>query len=113
NLRLEDILPQSASNTLGEIPLIKPVMNSVTQGVANSLLTLRVGMVTRKYLFKDGNELTKEDIRRNAFKESVKLLPMVVNDTLTFIPKKIVSFFKKPGKEKEEQVFENVSLENV
>ncbi|MGL4949546.1 MAG: DUF697 domain-containing protein, partial [Anaeroplasmataceae bacterium] len=40
NLRLEDILPQSATNTLGEIPLIKPVMNSVTQGVANSLLTL-------------------------------------------------------------------------
>lgn len=95
SINLEDILPNSTMSTLGEIPLIKPVMASVTQGIANALLTIRIGTVTRKYLFKDGAEITKEDIRRSAWKESLKILPIIINDTLTFFPKKIINLFRK------------------
>ena len=93
SISIDDILPNSVNNALGQIPFIKPVMASVTQGIANALLTIRIGCVTRKYLFRDGNIITKEDIRKSAFKDSLILLPMVLYGTLTFIPKKIVHMF--------------------
>lgn len=99
SISIDDILPNSVNNTLGQIPFIKPVMASVTQGIANALLTIRIGCVTRKYLFRDGNIITKEDIRKSAFKDSLILLPMVLYGTLTFIPKKIVHMFGSKNKE--------------
>lgn len=99
SISIDDILPNSVNNSLGQIPFIKPVMASVTQGIANALLTIRIGCVTRKYLFRDGNIITKEDIRKSAFKDSLILLPMVLYGTLTFIPKKIVHMFGSKNKE--------------
>ena len=94
-MRLEDILPNSSLQAISEIPLIKPLLSSVIQGVANALLTIRIGCVTRRYLFSDGTVITKEEIRKQALKEAAKLLPLVVADTLTFFPKKIIKFFTK------------------
>ena len=99
SISIDDILPNSVNNALGQIPFIKPVMASVTQGIANALLTIRIGCVTRKYLFRDGNIITKEDIRKSAFKDSLILLPMVLYGTLTFIHKKIVHMFGSENKE--------------
>lgn len=99
SISIDDILPNSVNNALGQIPFIKPVMASVTQGIADALLTIRIGCVTRKYLFRDGNIITKEDIRKSAFKDSLILLPMVLYGTLTFIPKKIVHMFGSKNKE--------------
>lgn len=99
SISIDDILPNSVNNALGQIPFIKPVMASVTQGIANALLTIRIGCVTRKYLFRDGNIITKEDIRKSAFKDSLILLPMVLYGTLAFIPKKIVHMFGSKNKE--------------
>lgn len=99
SISIDDILPNSVNNALGQIPFIKPVMASVTQGIANALLTIRIGCVARKYLFRDGNIITKEDIRKSAFKDSLILLPMVLYGTLTFIPKKIVHMFGSKNKE--------------
>lgn len=99
SISIDDILPNSVNNALGQIPFIKPVMASVTQGIANALLTIRIGCVTRKYLFRDGNIISKEDIRKSAFKDSLILLPMVLYGTLTFIPKKIVHMFGSKNKE--------------
>ena len=98
SISIDDILPNSVNNALGQIPFIKPVMASVTHGIANALLTIRIGCVTRKYLFRDGNIITKEDIRKSAFKDSLILLPMVLYGTLTFIPKKIVHMFGSKNK---------------
>lgn len=103
SITLDDILPQSANNMLSEIPFIKPVMSSVTQGIANALLTLRIGMVTRKYLFKDGACITKEDIRKQAFKDSLALLPQVIYGTLTFLPKKVVKLFSRKKDDSEDK----------
>ena len=38
---------------LTNIPLVGEVTKSITQGAANSLLTLRVGIITRKYLYEE------------------------------------------------------------
>ena len=64
-------------------------------GVANALLTIRIGCVTRRYLYSDGNVITKEDIRKNAYKEAVIILPMVLAEAVSFFPKKILKFFTK------------------
>lgn len=104
SISIDDLLPNSAMNTLNNIPLIKPVLTSVTQGVTNALLTIRIGVVTRKYLFKDGAVVTREDIRSQAWKESLKLIPELIADTFTFIPKKVVSFFSKDKKDNAAEV---------
>ncbi len=106
NMRLEDVLPASSLNVLGEIPLIKPLLSSVLQGIANALLTIRIGCVTRRYLFSDGAVVTKEDIRRQALKEAAKILPLVVADTITFFPKKIIRFFSSKKKNDNEVILE-------
>ena len=103
SISLDDILPASVNNTLKEIPLIKPVISSLTQGLTNALLTLRIGCVARRYLFKDGSCITKEDIRKTAFKDALILYPQVIAGTLTFMPKKVVSFFANGFKKKEKE----------
>lgn len=105
NLNISDILPQSTMNMLGEIPLIRPIMSSVIEGVSNALLTLRIGIVTRKYLFDDAADLTKEKIRFGALIEAAKHLPMVIADGLFIFPKTIMNFFK-PKKEKQKKLDE-------
>lgn len=98
SITLDDILPKGMSNALSEIPLVKPILSSVTQGSANALLTIRIGCVARRFLFKDGSVITKEDIRKQAYKESLLLIPQVIGGTLTFLPKKMVSIFGKNKK---------------
>jgi hypothetical protein len=103
NMDLNDLLPSSTMNMLGEIPLVKPVVSSVIQGMSNALLTLRIGIVTRKFLFSDAKEITKEEIRRNALLEAAKMLPSVLGDALLIFPKKIAGLFKKPDTKSKEQ----------
>ena len=95
NININDILPTSTANLLGEIPLIKPVMSSVTQGITNGLLTIRIGVVTRKYLFSDSKELTKAAIQKGAFMESLKMIPIVVKDSIIHFPQKFFDLFKR------------------
>lgn len=95
NLDISQILPTSTVNTIGEIPLARPLLSSVTQGISNGLLTLRIGIVTRKYLFSDAKEITKETIRRTALLEAAKLMPGVVADVFVSLPKRLINLFKK------------------
>lgn len=95
NINLNDILPTSTANMLGEIPLIKPVMSSVAQGITNGLLTIRIGVVTRKYLFADSKELSRKAIQKGAFMESLKIIPIVVKDSIIHFPQKFFDMFKR------------------
>ena len=95
NLSLEDVLPKSTMNSVSEIPMLGKTIESITQGVANALMTIRIGCVCRRYLFNDGTVITKEEIRKQAYKETLKLIPIVIADTVTFFPKKVVRFFNK------------------
>jgi hypothetical protein len=97
NMNITELMPTSTVNTLGEIPLVKPMISSVVQGISNALLTLRIGVVTRKYLFSDAKEISKEDIRRNALLEAAAMTPSVIADALAMFPKKFFGLFKKSG----------------
>ena len=106
NLNLDDIVPKSAMNVIGDIPMLGKVLESITQGAANALLTIRIGCVCRRFLFTDGSVITQEDIRRQAYKETLKLLPIVMAETVSFFPKRIVKFFSKAKTNNVEEVLE-------
>ena len=104
NLKLEDILPNQTINSLNNIPLLKPILSSVTQGIANALLTIRIGLVTRGYLFTDSKKASKLSIRAEAFKDALVLLPIVIGEVLLYFPQKIVKLFTKDKKVESEEV---------
>jgi hypothetical protein len=113
NIDISDVLPAKTMNTLADIPFIRPIMSSVTQGISNALLTLRIGIVTRKYLFSDAKELTKYDIRKGAFLEAAGMLPSVIGDSLLILPKKFLNIFKKKQKKTEDGIEEVIDLEDI
>ncbi|MBU1141568.1 MAG: YcjF family protein [Firmicutes bacterium] len=96
NMDITEILPSSTVNAIGDIPFIKPIVSSVAQGLSNALLTLRIGIVTRKFLFSDAKEITKEEIRRTALLEAAGMMPAVMGDAFMMLPKRIAALFKKP-----------------
>ena len=98
SLNMEDILPTQTINTLNNIPILKPLLSSIVQGIANALLTIRIGLVTRGYLFTESKKATKNSIRAEAFKDALILLPTVIGEVLVFFPSKIVKLFSsKPN----------------
>ncbi|MGI6758683.1 MAG: DUF697 domain-containing protein [Bacilli bacterium] len=103
DLDFNEIFPNSTTNFLSDIPFIKPIASSIMQGISNALLTIRVGIVTRKYLFSDGKEITKQEVRKYALKESLKILPVVIKQSLSVFPDRIKKMFtpKKHANEAE------------
>lgn len=101
NLKLEDVVPKSSMEFLNNMPYLGTIFESIIQGAANAIMTLRIGCVCRRYLFSDGAVVTKEDIRKQAYKETLKLLPMVVTDTIAFFPRRIIRFFANRRKKVE------------
>ena len=95
NLNLEDVLPTKAIESISNVPLLKPILSSVSQGIMNALLTIRIGLITRGYLFRDSNSMTKSAIRLEAFKDSLTILPQVIGEVITFLPSKVVRIFSK------------------
>ena len=93
SLKMEDILPTQTITALSNVPLLKPILSSVVQGIANALLTIRIGLVARGYLFSDSKNATKNSIRAEAFKDALILLPTVIGELLVFFPSKIVKLF--------------------
>jgi len=92
-LDFSDLFPTSTTNILSELPIIKPIASSFLQGISNALLTIRIGIVTRKYLFTEYKNVSKSEIRIGSIKESIKMLPIVIKDVMTFLPNKIAKLF--------------------
>ena len=108
-LDFSDLFPSSTTNFLSEIPLIKPIASSILQGISNALLTIRIGIVTRKYLFTEYKNISKTEIRVSSIKESIKVLPIVVKDVMNYFPNKIASLFKKTKlTPEEEEIFSSI-----
>lgn len=93
-VNITSLLPQSVGKTFEKVPLLGTAAESVLQGTANALLCLRVGIVARKYLFADSNIKTKTDIKFEAIKESVILLPSVVGEFTKSLGKSVVDKVK-------------------
>ena len=100
DIEISELLPNKLSETLTDIPFLKTISSSILGGIANGMLTCRVGVVTRSYLFNDNQLLTKKEIRRMAYIESIKMMPIIVKDGLAVFPKGISSIFIKPFKKR-------------
>ena len=107
SLQIEDVLPTSTINSISNIPLLKPVLSSVVSGMTNALMTIRIGLVCRGYLFTDSKNATKAQIRTEAFKDALTLLPQVVAEVIAFFPSKIVKLFTKKKEENNTELCES------
>lgn len=106
DIEVSELLPNKISETLTDVPFLKTISNSMMSGIANAMLTCRIGVVTRTYLFNDNKLLTKKEIRRMAYKESIKMMPIIVKDGLTVFPKGIAKIFAFPFKKKSKKMEE-------
>lgn len=97
DLNLNELFPTTSTGILADIPFIKPIISSIMQGISNALLTLRIGIVTRRYLFSDIKQLSKKEIRRDALKESIKMLPVIIKESIVVFPERIRKMFRKKG----------------
>jgi uncharacterized membrane protein YcjF (UPF0283 family) len=95
NMDFSEVFPTSGVNALSEIPILKTVTGSFAQGIGNALLSLRVGIICRNYLFMNIKGLKKNQIRKLAFGEAVVLLPMVLVESMKKIPNRYKGLFGK------------------
>ena len=106
DIEVSELLPNKIGETLCDLPFVKTISNSVMSGIANAMLTCRIGVVTRTYLFNDNQLLTKKQIRRMAYKESIKMMPIIVKDGLAVFPKGVAKVFAYPFKKKAKKMTE-------
>ena len=76
---------------LSNVKIPGVVIGSICDGIVNSLMTLRIGYVTRNYLIDGMNSLNgikaKRKAKRVAVKEALKSLPKVVGVGTSFVGK--------------------------
>lgn len=72
---------------LSSIPFVSEITKSLTQGAANSLLTLRIGIITRKYLYEEFDiqaMLTDPDeINSQILQEAVEEADLSIDNVLS------------------------------
>ena len=95
DMNFSELFPSTGINALAEIPLLKTVTGSFAQGVGNALLSLRVGIIARNYLFMNIKGLKKNEVRKLAFGEAVVLLPRVLVESMKKIPSRFKGLFGK------------------
>jgi hypothetical protein len=97
---ISEYMPTKISETMTDIPFLKTISSSIIGGIANSMLTCRVGVVTQKYLYNDNKLLNKKEIRRMAYKDSLKMMPQIITEGLAIFPKGVASILARPFKKK-------------
>ena len=85
----------------------KILTNSAFNGVSNAFLMLRVGMLTKLYLYADDPKKEKITLKNNAIVEATKLLPSFISELLFGTVNTVVNSISKVfTKEKKEKVVE-------
>ena len=97
---MTEYMPTKLGETLNDIPFVKTISSSIVGGIANSMLTCRVGVITQKYLYNDNKLLNRKEIRRMAYKDTFKLMPKIITEGLAIFPKGVASIFTRPFKKK-------------
>jgi hypothetical protein len=95
DMNFSELFPSTGVNALAEIPLLKTITGSFAQGVGNALLSLRVGIIARNYLFMNIKGLKKNEVRKLAFGEAVVLLPRVLVESMKKLPSRFKGLFGK------------------
>ncbi|MFU8785867.1 MAG: DUF697 domain-containing protein [Candidatus Izemoplasmataceae bacterium] len=98
DINFHEMLPSKVGEAITDLPMVRTATNSIFQGISNGMLTCRIGIVTRKYLFQDNQLMSKTELRMQAYKESFKLMPIVIAEGLYTFPKSIVNFALRPFK---------------
>ncbi len=92
SLHLEDIvvggINKLTKGLLSSIPALGEITAGIAQGSANALLTLRIGILTRKYLYEEYNiqqyltnpEEANKEILESALRESNDEIDVVINE---------------------------------
>jgi hypothetical protein len=106
---LEDVdvsewMPSKIGETISDVPLLRGATNSMFQGLTNGLLALRIGIITRRYLFQDPLLLTPKQLRIAAYKESFSLMPRLLAEGAFNVPKTLITFLGKFFKKAPEAV---------
>ncbi len=95
DINFNELFPNKGLNALSDIPFLKIITGSLAQGVGNALLSLRVGIICRNYLFMNLKGVPKSKIRKMAFAEAVLLLPSVMAQSIKKLPSRLKSIFEK------------------
>jgi len=95
DMKFSELFPSSSLNALAEMPILKTVTGSLAQGAGNALLSLRVGIICRNYLFMNLKGLSKKQIKKMAFAEAMVLFPRVIGESIKKIPKRFKDIFGK------------------
>ncbi|OQX93810.1 MAG: hypothetical protein B6I17_01070 [Tenericutes bacterium 4572_104] len=93
DMKFSELFPQSSLNALAEMPVIKTVTGSLAQGAGNALLSLRVGIICRNYLFMNLKGINKREIKKMAFAEAMVLFPRVIGESIKKVPKRFKDIF--------------------
>ena len=96
-----EYMPTKLGETLTDMPFVKTISSSIIGGIANSMLTCRVGVITEKYLYNDNKLLNRKEIRRMAYKDTFKLMPTIITEGLAVFPKGVASIFARPFRKKQ------------
>ncbi len=100
---LTKVMPSKLGEALSDLPFIKTISSSIIGGVANSMLTCRVGIITEKFLYNDNQLLDKHQIRKAAYLDAVKLMPRIITEGLVAFPKGVAAAIAKPFKKQVKQ----------
>ncbi len=92
---MNELFPAKGLQALNEVPFLKVLTGSVAQGIGNALLSLRVGIICRNYLFNSLKGLSKTELRKRAFGEAMTLLPNVLVESVKKMPNRLKSVFEK------------------
>lgn len=89
SLNLEDIivggLNKLVKGAISAIPGLNEITKSITQGAANALLTLRIGILTRKYLYEEYNIQSIIDNNSDLDSELVKETVLEANEDIDIV----------------------------
>ncbi len=96
DLDVNQAMPSKLGETIRDIPVVRSMTNSVFQGISNGMLTCRVGIVTRKYLFLESKMVSPRQVRLQAYTESFRLMPKIVSGGLANFPKGFYNYLVKP-----------------
>ncbi|MFA5130238.1 MAG: DUF697 domain-containing protein [Patescibacteria group bacterium] len=94
-LDLNQLFPTQTLNALNEVPFLRLIAGSLAQGVGNALLSLRVGVICRNYLFMNLKGVPKSEMRKNAFGEALLLFPQVIATSVKKLPGRLRTIFEK------------------
>lgn len=95
DINFNELFPSQGLKALDDIPFLKIVTGSLAQGAGNALLSLRVGIICRNFLFMNLKGQTRKEIRKNAFAEAVLLFPSVIGESMKKLPTRLKSIFEK------------------